>query len=217
MPDRRRRHDQKVNIRLPDFPYYKLDFVIDPKDQKDWDRLGDFVHQKIPEIMQEAFHNATKKYAKKIQDIVKQSLQTGKPPRGTRWDPHSPHTIKRYGEHPLLNLTGTYERAVSIYQDKSGRVLVGIPPRHNSSSGRLTLNALAIILEYGSGRGGSRQGTTIPPRPLWAPAFKKAGGEKGIKDLVYGDMESRVRRALRDNYTYRSMRHKPKLKLIRGK
>lgn len=224
MADRRRRHDQKVSIRLPDLPYYKLEFGIDPKDQKDWDRLGDFLQQ-IPDIMQEAFHNATKKYAKKIKEIVKNSLETGKPPRGTRWDPHSPATISRhsskagYGggaDYPLLHLTGTYERAVNVFE-KKGRILVGLPPRHNSSQGGITLNALAIILEYGSGMGRSRQGSHIPPRPLWAPAFKKAGGERGLKDLVYGDMESRVRRALQNNLTYQRMRHKPKLKLIRGK
>lgn len=215
MPDRRRRHDQKVNIRLPDLPYYGIYFDILPEDQPNWKNLERFVNKEVPSIMKEAFKEATDKYAREIRKIVKRSLQTGKPPKGTRWDPHSPNTIKRYGEHPLLNLTGTYERAINIFKDKNGRVLVGVPPRHSSSSGRLTLNALAIILEYGSGRGGSRQGTTIPPRPLWAPAFKKAGGEKGLKNLVYGDMVTMINRALRDNLTYRSMKRKPKYKLRR--
>lgn len=197
MADRRRRHDQRVSIGLPSY-----EFIITPEDQKGWDQFQQFLGD-MDKIMVPSFERGVKIFAKEILDIVKNSLGSGKPPKGTKWDPHSPATIKRHNkgqDYPLLNLTGTYERSVGIFE-RRGRVLVGLPPGARASggkkrNGKITLNALAIIQEYGSGVGRAEQGTRIPARPLWAPAFKQAGGYDRIRRLVFEDLETRVGRAL---------------------
>lgn len=197
MADRRRRHDQRVSIGMPSY-----EFVITPEDQKGWNQFQQFLGD-MDKIMVPSFERGVNIFAKEVIDIVKNSLGSGKPPTGTHWDPHSPKTLKRHNhgqEYPLLNLTGTYHRSVGIFKDR-GRVLVGLPRGVRASGGRkgkgkITLNSLAIILEYGSGVGEAKQGTRIPERPLWAPAFKQAGGYDRIRRLVFENLETRVGRAL---------------------
>lgn len=73
----------------------------------------------------------------------------------------------------MLNLTGQYARSVTLVKGKK-RTFVGLPIgikkiTYTGKTSRKTLNQIAIMLEYGSRDG------NLPPRPLWAPAFKAAG------------------------------------------
>ncbi len=94
---------------------------------------------------------ATEKFGNQLLRLVKKCLRTGTPPRGTHWDPHSANTIKRYGEHTLLNYTGQYLRSVQIVKQKN-RTYVGIPTnlkktRKGDRTSKRTLNQVAIMLD----------------------------------------------------------------------
>lgn len=220
MADRRRRHDQRISKAMSNFNPYMVEFTITTEDQKSWDRLQDFLSA-VPDIMRKSYDGSAKFFAKEVKKIVKRCLHTGKPPRGVRWVKHAESTKRTHGpgarlndggskvrsrknhnsivyqDYTLLNLTGAYERSVGIFT-RGGRILVGIPPRGNArasqSNNRLSMNALGIILEYGSGRGGSRQGSTIPARPLWGPAFKQAGGYEKLNKMIYQNMVDALKR-----------------------
>lgn len=92
---------------------------------------------------------------------------------------HAPGTVKKYGEHTLLRLTGQYAKSVTVVKTKN-RTFVGLPIgikkiTYTGKTSRKTLNQIAIMLEYGSRDG------NLPPRPLWNPAFKAAGGKLPYK------------------------------------
>lgn len=244
MATRRRRHDQRISQVMSKFNPYMVEFKITTEDQKGWDRLQDFLSL-VPGIMQKSYESSTKFFAREIKKIVKRCLQTGKPPRGVRWVKHAESTKRTHGpgakrnsdgsnvrsrknhnaivyqDYTLLNLTGAYERSVDIFT-RGGRVLVGIPPRANArasqSNNRLSMNALGIILEYGSGRGGSRQGSTIPARPLWGPAFKQAGGYEKLHKMIYGNMVDALKRRFGElKYVGNARVSKPKIKFGNSK
>lgn len=166
---------RKVNITLPNIS----DLTLQVKLDGDWQKVDRLVSNIGPSI-QTGYDKAISSFSKKLLGIVKKSLTLGIPPvgGGVVWQPLSPATIRRWGQHPIYNLTGLYSRSVGLYVYKS-RVLVGLPINHRrSSQKKLTLNQLAKILEFGSSDG------RIPPRPVWAPSLKACGGRKEIKKLI---------------------------------
>lgn len=189
---------QSVNqtIRLPVIG--DLQIYVDPRDQKKAQRLLD----RQPEILRRAYNNAAMEFAKKLLRVVKTCLNKGQPPpgQGVSWPPHSPHTIKRFGAHPLLHLTGQYAREVQIMKNKkNGRIMVGVPnvikERQTSKSqggtttnSIRTLNQIAYILEIGT--------SNIPPRPLWKPAYQAAGGNKEIRKLMVKHIRKEIRKEI---------------------
>ena len=48
----------------------------------------------------------------------------------------------------------------------------------------LTLNQLAIILEYGN--------ENIPARPLWRPSLKSAGGPKELRNILMKEIRRSI-------------------------
>ena len=112
---------KSVNITIST-PLGDLQIYTDPKEQARAERLI----AETPSIMRNAYDRATEKFGNQLLRLVKKCLRTGTPPRGTHWDPHSANTIKRYGEHTLLNYTGQYLRSVQIVKQKN-RTYVGIP------------------------------------------------------------------------------------------
>lgn len=178
---------KSVNITIST-PLGDLQIYTDPKEQARAERLI----AETPSIMRNAYDRATEKFGNQLLRLVKKCLRTGTPPRGTHWDPHSANTIKRYGEHTLLNYTGQYLRSVQIVKQKN-RTYVGIPTnlkkiRKGDRTSKRTLNQVAIMLEYGS------RGDNLPPRPLWKPAFEQVGGKKVLKETIVRELRKEIRR-----------------------
>lgn len=158
--------------------------------------------RKCPQILKNGYEKGCIKFAQGLLKIVRKSLNTGQPPSGTykiSWPPHSQHTIRKYGEHTLLKLTGQYARSVAIRrQPKNNNIFVGLPPnvpkqkRVGKNQGsvyddnNVTLNQVALILERGGG--------SIPPRPLWRPAWYAMGGTKELRKVIKRYIQIEVRR-----------------------
>ena len=73
------------------------------------------------------------------------------------------------------------------------RTFVGLPIgikkiTYTGKTSRKTLNQIAIMLEYGSRDG------NLPPRPLWGPAYKAAGGKAALqKEIRNAVRNSRIK------------------------
>lgn len=181
-------------IRLPVLA--NLQIYVDKRDQEKAQRLLD----RQPQILRKAYENGAKEFGAILLKIVRTCLNKGEPPRGqgVSWPPHSPHTIKKFGNHPLLHLTGQYARSVQIMKNKNGNIFVGVPQvmkermtsksQEGRSSGNSirTLNQIAYILEVGTSR--------IPPRPLWKPAYQAAGGPKKVREIMVKHIRKEIKK-----------------------
>lgn len=156
---------------------FDVRIYVNPKQQAKAQKLLD----SMPHIYHEAYTKATITFGKKLARLVRRCIKIGQPPPGSKvsWPPHTKNTIRRWGEHPLLNLTGTYMRAIKIQHNKS-RTWVGVPANlpGGQKNSKLTLNQIAMILEFGSTTGTN---AFIMPRPLWRPAWKCIAGNKNEK------------------------------------
>lgn len=181
-------------IRLPVLA--NLQIYVDKRDQEKAQRLLD----RQPQILRKAYENGAKEFGTILLKIVRTCLNKGEPPRGQEvsWPPHSPHTIKKFGSHPLLHLTGQYARSVQIMKNKNGNIFVGVPQvmkermKSKSQEGRSsgnsirTLNQIAYILEVGT--------SSIPPRPLWKPAYQAAGGPKKVREIMVKHIRKEIKK-----------------------
>ena len=100
--------------------------------------------------------------------------------------------VLKYGEHTLLRLTGQYAKSVTVVKTKN-RTFVGLPIgikkiTYTGKTSRKTLNQIAIMLEYGSRDG------NLPPRPLWNPAFKAAGGKAALQKEIRNEVRKEIRK-----------------------
>lgn len=176
---------RKVNITLPKVS----DLVLQVKLNGEWQKVESLVSNLGPS-MQRGYDKAVSKFSCNLLAIVKKSLTLGIPPvgGGVTWKPLAPSTIKRYGQHPIYNLTGLYSRSVGLFRYKS-RVLIGLPigTRHSSQK-KLIMNQLAIMLEFGSHDG------RIPPRPVWAPSLKAVGGKNNLKQLILTEIRKELQK-----------------------
>lgn len=149
----------------------------------------------IESIIQTSYDKAVNVYSKEVLRIVKKAISTGTPPKGSgiHWALHSPNTIKRYGAHKLLNLKGNYLASIGIQKYKS-RTYIGVPMNVRlmvkGKKKKITMNQLAIILEFGTNDG------RIPGRPLWKPTLKASGGIKAMDKLIKDNIKAAVRRQL---------------------
>jgi len=182
---------KSVNITLST-PIGPLEIYVDKREQARAERLI----AKTPSILTEGYAKGTEKFGNQLLRIVRRSLNTGVPPRGSgvSWPPHAPGTIKKYGDHTMLNLTGQYARSVTLVKGKK-RTFVGLPIgikkiTYTGKTSRKTLNQIAIMLEYGSRDG------NLPPRPLWAPAFKAAGGKAALQKEIRNEVRKEIRRII---------------------
>lgn len=185
---------KSVNITLST-PVGPLEIYVDKREQARAERLI----AKTPSILTEGYTKGTEKFGNQLLRIVRRSLNTGVPPRGSgvSWPPHAPGTIKKYkkyGDHTMLNLTGQYARSVTLVKGKK-RTFVGLPIgikkiTYTGKTSRKTLNQIAIMLEYGSRDG------NLPPRPLWNPAFKAAGGKAVLQKEIRNEIRKEIRRVI---------------------
>ena len=180
---------KSVNITLST-PVGPLEIYVDKREQARAERLI----AKTPSILTKGYAKGTEKFGNQLLRIVRRSLNTGVPPRGSgvSWPPHSVATLKKYGAHTLLNLTGQYARSVTMVTQKD-RTFVGLPPglrkiTYSGRTSRKTLNQIAIMLEYGSRDG------NLPPRPLWKPAFEAAGGNVVLEKEIRNQLRKELRK-----------------------
>lgn len=176
---------KKVNITLPKVS----SLVLQVKLNGEWQKVESLVSNLGPS-MQSGYDKAVSKFSLNLLAIVKKSLTLGIPPvgGGVTWQPLAPSTIERYGQHPIYNLTGLYSRSVGLFRYKS-RVLIGLPiGAIRSSQKKLTMNQLAIMLEFGS------NDDRIPPRPVWAPSLKAVGGKNKLKQLILTEIRKELRK-----------------------
>lgn len=180
---------KSVNITLLT-PVGPLEIYVDKREQARAERLI----AKTPSILTEGYAKGTEKFGNQLLRIVRRSLNTGVPPPGTHtsWPKHAPGTVKKYGEHTLLRLTGQYARSVTLVKGKK-RTFVGLPIgikkiTYTGKTSRKTLNQIAIMLEYGSRDG------NLPPRPLWDPAFKAAGGKAALQKEIRNEVRKEIRK-----------------------
>lgn len=136
----------------------------------------------LPESIRKGYEKGSEKFSKVLIGVVRRAIKSGRPPQGSgaHWEPLSDNTIKRWGNHGIYNLKGVYSRSIGIHKYKS-RTFVGVPigSRPSNPNSSLTLNQVAIILEYG--------GNKIPDRPLWAPSLKSVGGTSKLKkEIIHG-------------------------------
>lgn len=162
----------------------------------------------MPEVEERAYNKAAMGFGKMLAKYIKKCIATSTPPPGTSWPPHSKYTTKRWGEHPLLNLSGQLVRSIGVHKRISrNSYFVGPPERemainHGMRKGKdggestLTLMQLARIHEYGTEFAGRWGDNTIPPRPLWVPAFKAIGGTERIKNYIIYHLRREVKSAL---------------------
>lgn len=196
---------KSVNITLST-PIGPLEIYVDKRKQARAERLI----AETPSILTKGYAKGTEKFGNQLLRIVRRSLNTGVPPRGSEvsWPPHAPGSIKKYGDHTLLNLTGQYARSVTLVKGKK-RTFVGLPIGirrltytgktskkgtkkiiYTGKTSKKTLNQIAIMLEYGSRDG------NLPPRPLWAPAFKAAGGKAALQKAIRNEVRKEIRRII---------------------
>lgn len=182
---------KSVNITIST-PIGPLEIYVDKREQARAERLI----AKTPSILTKGYEKGTERFGNQLLRIVKKSLNTGVPPLGTQvsWPKHSLATLKKYPAHTLLKLTGQYARSVSIVKTKN-RTFVGLPIgikkiTYTGKTSRKTLNQIAIMLEYGSRDG------NLPPRPLWAPAFKAAGGKAALQKEIRNEVRKEIRRII---------------------
>lgn len=171
----------KTNIDFPNPQNISLEVKL----EGDWQRVEAAIGKLSPDILK-GYEIATNKYANKLLKIIKRAVLSGTPPpnSGVNWPPLAPTTIKRYGAHPIYNLTSYFGRTIGLFQYKH-RTYVGLPlGKGKSSSGGLTLNQLAKLLEFG--------GEHIPPRPLWAPSFKSAGGTDELRRNILTEIRRKL-------------------------
>lgn len=176
---------RKVNITLPKVS----DLVLQVKLNGEWQKV-EFLVSNLGPSMQSGYDKAVSQFSRKLLAIVKKSLTLGIPPvgGGVTWQPLAPSTIERYGQHPIYNLTGLYSRSVGLFRYKS-RVLIGLPIGiRRSSQKKLTMNQLAMMLEFGS------NDDRIPPRPVWAPSLKAAGGKNKLKQLILTEIRKELQK-----------------------
>ncbi len=57
---------------------------------------------------------ASKAVAKGIAELIAEEFQHEADPYGNAWRPHAPATVERWGEHPILDLSGSMIRSVDV-------------------------------------------------------------------------------------------------------
>lgn len=168
---------KSVNVTIPDLS--KLEVQVSLEGQwVNMNRLATHMQQAVTD----GYERGLDIFAKKLINIVRRSLTTGTPPpnSGTIWAPHAESTTARWGAHPIYNLTGNYANAVGVHTYRS-RTLIGLPiniGKASKSGGKITINQLALTLEFGSPSRG------IPARPVWHPSLESAGGRAELKKTL---------------------------------
>ena len=179
----------RLNLTIPT-ALGDLQVYADPSKLNKADKLI----QSVPKILTESYNIAGYRFAERIARMAKTCLSRGMPPRGSgvSWPPHSVNTVKRLGEHTLLNWSGQYKNAIRVGR-RGKHIYAGVPSglkktRPDHRPGRLTLSQVAKILEYGTDDG------RIPERPLWNPLWEVVGGKAKFKEELVQEIRKQIRK-----------------------
>lgn len=181
---------RRVNVIMPNLNDLNLEVRVDGQ----WEQLDKLADRFVPSV-QKGYQNGVNLFARRLLAVVKRALATGTPPpnSGVRWTELSDSYVKRYGRHPIYHLTGLYFRSVDLWEYKS-RTLIGLPVnKRRAGSGGITLNQLAVILEYGSRLDGTWATGYIPARPVWGPSLKSVGGPEELKKTILTNIRRQLR------------------------
>lgn len=116
---------------------------------------------------------ASAKASEAIAELIEEEFHDQADPYGNSWTPHAPATVDRWGEHPVLDLTGMMRGSVSV------RPLAG-------AGIGITVDHPAAIHQAGWSNGPARP--VLPSRampPRWREALDAALAES-IKDTMRG-------------------------------
>lgn len=86
--------------------------------------------------------------AKEIRAEIQKSFDSRRDPYQQPWQPHAPETIRRWGRHPLLRLTGAGEASIRVYPKSGAGIAVSV-----ESDGLIF----------------AQSGTVAEPRRRWLP------------------------------------------------
>ena len=169
---------------------------INPLDQK----RVEYFFKKMPHLIEEGYKNGCYRFCRIVLGIIRKAISTGNPPpgAGVSWAPLSAKSLELYQRwghsktHPWYVL-GEMLRQVNIFVNNHQRFYVGMPrgvmathpnPKHRGQ--KYTLATIASYLEAG--------GDHYPPRPLFNPAFKSAGGKERLTKFVVEDLRKLFRK-----------------------
>lgn len=177
----------KTNITIPQLPNIELHIT------GDWVKVMDLTDN-IGKTILKGYNKGSDKVSRLILNIVRRSLQSGRPPSGTHWPPlsqvYNDKLDKKYPGHKIYNVTGLYSRSVGVYKYKN-RTIIGLPynTKPSNSKSNISLIEVAIILEYGNKHTSI---SSIPARPLWKPSFKAVGGKNRLKKEIMWGIRSQL-------------------------
>lgn len=169
---------------------------VNPLDQR---RLEYFM-QKMPHLVQQAYDQATFRFARQLLGVIRRALRTGIPPPGggVSWQPLAERTIKMYTKwghqnaHPWY-VMGQMLREINIFKNNKRRMYVGFPrgvtarhPNPNYKGKSPSLSYLALILESDT--------DYRPGRPLFNPAFKSVGGKPRLQRFMVQELKKVFRK-----------------------
>jgi len=186
----------KINQYI-DMPIGNLHIYVDPAEQARAEKLL----RETPKMLTAAFRDAAHRWGDQVVREAIKCINQDTPPKGVSWPPLSEKYVKSHGidNHHYLQ-SGQYIDSIGIYEtglySLSGakvrdRIYVGLPPavkktRPTGKDGKLTLQEVAKILESGT------HDESIPPRPLWAPLYKRFGGQSSIKRYVINAIKRQI-------------------------
>lgn len=167
-----RKQRSSISVYMPLIP------KIEIRNTGNWVKVENGLTHLQPAI-QHGYDIGVAKFSDKLIRIIRKAIHTHKPPAGSgvQWAP-----LKRNHDGGIYYLKGDYYKAVGVYKYRN-RILVGMPSGTKHYSG-LTLNQLAIILEYGN--------ENIPARPLWRPSLKSAGGSKELRNILMKEIRRSI-------------------------
>lgn len=179
-----------------------IQIYANPRDQR---KAEEFL-RRCPEVMRKAYEKGARRFATILLRVVKTALATGNPPPGSgvSWPPLSEKTKKAYESWGFPNahqwyVIGAMYRRVGIFSTRQKKdIYVSFPqgvkathPNKKTRSNlnqRPTLSSLSAMLETGTNR--------IPPRPLFAPAFKAVGGKQRLSRFIIEELRKELRKYL---------------------
>lgn len=179
--------------------YLGLQIYVDPRMVAKAEKLL----REFPEEAYQAYQRGVFRFARQVLAIVRKAFNTGMPPEGSgvSWPPLSPETLKQYEKWGYstttpYNLTGQIRKKVNMFKNSRNLTYVGLPrgevainpkpKKKGETEGRPTLAKLVSWLEAGS--------DWAPPRPIFNPAYKAAGGNTRLEKFIIQELRKAVRR-----------------------